>query len=230
MEKTFIILFCFALNSKFSFSNILLMDKEIYDSTANSLKNINLVSNKFLTNSSFVEVLPNENMFNANEESSSNRPAVSCYWVNTTTLEVWDISALKRKSDSKEDLIIEYEQRKIAYNFCDNTLVQCSSGSSQVAILQSDGTCAQKLAGKAEDFNLWQMRDPNNNTDGVKITMNPGESCMEKLNHLVIWDLKCNDKLKKGQLERIEVSRIVENPCFSIKISAETAECKKKIF
>lgn len=192
-----------------------------------------LILNKLvLKNNTSTEITVKENNKETNEEetssssSSKKGPTVSCYWVNTTTLEVWDLSALGRKSSSEVDLTFEYEQRKIAYNFCGNTLAKCNSGPSQVAILQSDGSCAQSLAGKAEDFNLWQMRDPKNNSDGVKITMNAGEACDEKTKHFVTWDLKCNDKLEKGQLKNIEVTRIAENPCFSIKISAETKQCK----
>ena len=180
-----------------------------------------------MQNSGFL--VENEEAIETSESSSSSifdGVKINCYWVNVTTFETWDLTPLARKSD-EDELIINSNKGKMAYNFCGNTKVKCDGkGESQAAALLGDATtCYKQLAGDSKKFNYWKIRNPNNSTDGVKIIMNQGETCSGDIPFIVEWDLKCNDKLEKGKLKFLDEKNIDITSCM-VKIQAESKHGK----
>ena len=154
---------------------------------------------KNTTNLRFEKNEENENDFN-NLKEDSNSISISCYWVNITTFDVWDLSALKRgdKDPDHEIEIIDTDgpnpgPRKLAYNFCGNIKASCRNPT-QAATLNKE-VCEKELSGDSKNFNLWRMKNPSNNTEGIIIVVNSGEVCQGEEKYNVIWSLTCDDKI-----------------------------------
>lgn len=149
----------------------------------------------------------------ADESSSNKGPSVSCYWVNTTTLDVWDLTPLRNKDFKNGDYILNAKNGRMAYNFCNNTLHKCATPSQAVRLPPVGDACAKQLAGDAKDFNLWRMMNDKNNSEGVIIFMNYGETCFGDQKFVVQWNLKCNFNMEKGYLNITSPETIDLNTC-----------------
>lgn len=221
-------------NSNIQITHDIRNDYYPYDLFESKFEDLDLIieKNKYSLDAGYLEEeITNSGSSGSDSSSSTILPGlntVSCYWVNTTTLDVWDLSPLKRKDDEDEKYI-STPDGKIAYNFCGNIKAECgNSEKSQAALLKGDtDVCYKRLAGDSGKFNLWKMRNDKNITEGVVIYTNYGEKFgSTDNNYTVIWDLKCNDKLKDGELQITDITGARPLLSYAVKISAETKHGK----
>mmetsp|Transcript_12174 Transcript_12174/g.12576 ORF Transcript_12174/g.12576 Transcript_12174/m.12576 type:complete len:489 (-) Transcript_12174:32-1498(-) len=154
-----------------------------------------------------------------NNESSSERNTnkAACYWVNLENFNFWDLSDLETDDDEEDRSFDTGKGYLLKYSFCADTHIQCNEGGSQVALVKKGKEeCEFRLAGTIDDFNLWEMKDSEDPSKGITITMNKGDN-----SRFVKWDLSCNEDMEDGEITILNKSQmsISDNPLL---IKAET--------